>query len=536
MTEDGSRQTHTVLRDSLRTHRPGSEVLGRADAHEWCEITVKLRRRKELPEPIAGRPIAGDLARFGAQLVDIDAVTRVLKRYGLTIVSAEPAARAVTVAAPAATMERTFGVHLLRVKHGSRIYRGRVGCIHIPKGLEGMVTGVFGLDTRPMTSEKSARTPKPASVRPGRLPAPGDRAWYLPQELAKAYEFPDNAGEGQTIGIIELKGRYVANDLDEFCRIAGVGAAPQVIVTNVETLSRQDSNDSDAIKEVMLDIEVLAAVCPRATLAVYFSNFTEKGWIHAIDAALRDAENPPSVLSVSYGYAEGEYRWTAQAMSEVNDAFKEAAARGIPVSVAAGDDGSDDQIGDGMAHVHFPASSPYVLGVGGTALRKIGRKTDEEVVWFEGNGLIKDHGGSTGGGVSAVFGRPAWQRDIAIRSVNPHAPAGRCVPDVAANAARGTGYFMIAHGQQHVVGGTSASAPLWAGLLARLKSAGKPVGYVTPLFYKRRNGKPLGPFACNDITQGDNVTCAAGGYQAGKGYDAVTGWGTPNGRRLMHYL
>jgi kumamolisin len=309
------------------------------------------------------------------------------------------------------------------------------------------------------------------------------------------------------------------------------------VTINAEKLAAADRNDPDSIGECMLDVEVVAGVCPKATLAVYFSNFTEKGWVDVLDAALHDKTNAPSVLSCSYGLAEGTDIWTEQAMTVINDTLKEAAALGIPVCVAAGDDGSDDQVGDGQAHVDFPSSSPYVLCVGGTALKKNGVGFTESA-WFDGNGLRKDGGGSTGGGVSSVLPRPSWQ-NLNIASVNPNAPAGRCVPDVAADAAGSTGYLMVSQGKAAVSGGTSAAAPLWAALIARLNEAGKPVKYVTPLFYQsnpKTGGKPLGAAACNDVTKGNNKTAAAGGYECGQGYDAVTGWGSPNGQNLLGML
>jgi kumamolisin len=113
------------------------------------------------------------------------------------------------------------------------------------------------------------------------------------------------------------------------------------------------------------------------------------------------------------------------------------------------------------------------------------------------------------------------------------------MPDVAAVAAGSTGYLVVAQGNSEVSGGTSASAPLWAGLIARLNAAGKPLHYATPLFYQptpKTDGKPLGAVACTDITQGNNATAAVGGFQARPGYDAVTGWGTPNGKKLMQFL
>jgi|HubBroStandDraft_1064217.scaffolds.fasta_scaffold08429_3 kumamolisin len=526
--------THVELTGPKRMHRSGAEVLGRSDRHEWCQITVKVRRKAELPEPVAGQAVltrAQAATDHGADPADLAAVTAMANNYGLKVVSQNAATCSVKLAGPVEAMEKAFQVHLFRVKHGSRYYRGRVGSLFIPKELEHKVVGVFGLDTRPMARHRASG---PQSSRKG-IPAADTRPWYLPQELAAAYGFPDNDGSGQTIGIIELGGQYVASDLHLFGQLAGLASLPTVNVINAETVTSDSQTDDDFISEVMLDIEVAAAVCPGATIAVYFSNFTEQGWVDVIDSALNDTQNNPGVLSISYGLAEGTETWTPQAMSAVNDAMKEAAGRGIPVCISAGDDGSDDQVGDGPAHVDFPASSPYVLCVGGTTLPKSGAET----VWFEGDGLRKDHGGSTGGGVSSVYPPPAWQSGIDIRSVNPGAPAGRCVPDVSANAAQGTGYLLVAQGAQAVAGGTSAATPLWAALIARLLHAGKKIGFLTPLFYQpneKTAGQTLGAAACNDITSGSNATAKAGGYTAGPGYDAVTGWGSPRGDKLAELL
>jgi kumamolisin len=224
-------------------------------------------------------------------------------------------------------------------------------------------------------------------------------------------------------------------------------------------------------------------------------------------------------------------------MQAVNDTMKEAAVLGIPVCLASGDDGSDDQVGDGLAHVDFPSTSSFVLSVGGTSLNK---KTGAEVVWKEGDGLRADGGGSGGGGVSSVFPRPSYQQNINISSVNPGMINGRVIPDVCANAAGQTGYFTVANGQAGIVGGTSAAAPLWAALIARINAAlGKGVGFLTPLLYQsnpKTGGEPLGQAALKDITTGNNISAAAGGYTAGPGYDAASGWGSPNGAKLLSML
>jgi kumamolisin len=305
----------------------------------------------------------------------------------------------------------------------------------------------------------------------------------------------------------------------------------------VETIDSRSQSFQEACVEVMLDVETVAGACPGSKIVMYFSNFTEQGWVEAIDSAVHDSAHDFASISVSFGLAEGEVVWTEQAMELVNDSLKTAAALGIPVCIASGDDGSDDQVGDGRAHVDFPASSPFVLAVGGTTLiRKAGALT--EVAWKEGDGLRKDGGGSTGGGVSGVFPRPVWQT-VDITSVNPRAPKGRCIPDVSADAAESSGYRMVVFGKTITEGGTSAATPLWAAFIARLRAAGKNVGYLTPQLYQanaKTSGKPLGKMCCNDITKGNNATAAAGGYSAGEGYDAATGWGSPKGESFLEFL
>ena len=531
--------THVVLPGSCRYHRAGTQVLGRADAHEWCDVTIKLRRAEELPEPVAGKAVVSRADfdhRYGADTDDLATVENALAKAGLTIELKDVATRNIKAGGPVEAMEKLFQVHLLRVQHGDHSYRGRVGDIHIPKALDGIVTGVFGLDMRRMTRHRRGRIAHAATQE---VPPAANRPWFLPQELASIYQFPPGGGDGQTIGIIELGGQYIASDLAEFAQITGLRVPPKVVTIDVDKLSPQDRNDPSAIGECMLDVEVVAGVCPRSTLAVYFSNFTEKGWVDVLDAALHDRANKPSVLSISYGLAEGINIWTGQAMQAVNDTLKEAAALGVPVCIAAGDDGSDDQVGDGAAHVDFPSTSPFVLCVGGTMLKKRNGSGFTETTWFDGDGLRADGGGSTGGGVSEVIARPTWQKNIAIASVNPHARAGRCVPDVAADAAGSTGYFMVSQSNPQVSGGTSAAAPLWAALLARLMANGKTLGFFTPLLYQvnaKTARQPLGAAALTDITTGGNATAAAGGYKAAAGYDAVTGWGSPNGANLMKLL
>src|SRR5271166_1981935 len=341
---------------------------------------------------------------------------------------------------------------------------------------------------------------------------------------------------------LEFGGKFLPGDLSSFLSLVGLSTAtPNVLVRNIQPIAQPDQDAPDAIGEAMLDIEIVAAVCPKATIVALFSPWSESGWIANVDAIVSDPA-APSVVSISYGLAEGSDIWTQAAIDSINDALKGLANAGITVCVSSGDDGSDDQVPDGMAHLDFPAGSPYVLSVGGTALQKA---TGDEVLWFDGDGLRRDGGGSGGGGVSASNPRPSWQ-NISISSVNSGSIDGRIVPDVAANAAGSTGYLLFAPDSSdpstsvaQISGGTSAATPLWASLIARLQQAGKSVGFLPPKLYQpspTTGGQPVGAVAFNDIVIGDNATGTAPGYQATLGFDAVTGWGTPNGKALLANL
>jgi kumamolisin len=542
--------SHVVLPGSERFHRPGSEVMNLCEPQEMCDIMVKVRRKAELPEPDAAKPISKvDLAaKYGADSKDLDTVEKVLTAFGMTVKAKNEATHSIEFVGPVSAMEAAFKVKLDWVKHKVQVsldrqkeyvFRGRTGTLQIPDSLAGIVTGVFGLDTRPMIKHHRHNMTRATST----LPPPDSRPWFVPQELAEAYKFPDGDGSGQSVAILEFGGKYLPNDLKLFLQQVGLpNVSPNVQVRKVRPLPVQDQDDPDATGEVMLDIEIIAALCPKATIVVLFSQFTEDGWIANLDAIVSDPTSP-AIVSVSYGLAEGTDVWTPAAMASVNDTLKAMANAGITVCVSSGDDGSDDQTGSNKAQIDFPASSPYVLAVGGTALHK---DTGAEVSWFDSPGLRSQGGGSTGGGVSGVNPRPSWQKGLDINTVNPGALNGRIVPDVAANAAGSTGYFIVAPdastGQQAaglISGGTSAATPLFASLLVRIQQAGKVVGFLPPKLYASSptsGGKPVGAVAFRDITQGNNTTGNSTGYAAMKGFDAVTGWGSPIGDKLLDDL
>jgi kumamolisin len=266
----------------------------------------------------------------------------------------------------------------------------------------------------------------------------------------------------------------------------------------------------------MLDIEVIGALAPGAKIAVYFAPNTDQGFIDAITTAVHDSTNSPSVISISWGAPEP--MWTQASVQAMDQAFQAAAVMGVTVYCAAGDNGANDfQPGPGQQagnHVDFPASSPYVVGCGGTKITVASNAITDEVVWNDAGD------GATGGGFSAFFPTPAWQTSVQ--------GGQRGVPDVAADASPLSGYAIRVDGQNAVIGGTSAVAPLWAGLTALLnQSLGKPLGFANPVLY----GLDPSSGAFQDITQGDN-----NGFSAGPGWDACTGLGRPDGAKLLAAL
>jgi kumamolisin len=260
-----------------------------------------------------------------------------------------------------------------------------------------------------------------------------------------------------------------------------------------------------------------------ARIAVYFAQNSDAGFIQAVNQAVHDTANRPSVISISWGGPEAA--WSSQSLQAFNRVLQSAAAVGVTVCAASGDSGSDEGLQDGVNHVDFPASSPYALACGGTTLQALpGQGIRAETVWND----TASGGGASGGGVSTVFDLPAWQQGLSVTAsdggqTSPLAKRG--VPDVAGDASPQTGYEVSVAGTAAVMGGTSAVAPLWAALIARINAAaGSAAGWLNPTLYAN-------PGALRDVTQGNN-----GAYAASPGWDACTGLGSPDGAKLAAAL
>ena len=513
------------LAGSQRSLLPGAAPAGSVDAHERIELTVITRRAASLPRDAAGVPVRLSRAElwnyYGSDPADQSLVSEVLisREPALEVTSVDPVTRRLKIAGPTAAIARAFGTELsLAVTtgpHGQPVtHRYRTGGLLIPAELDGVIVAVLGLDNRPQ-ARPPIRRAAPETVQVS----------YTPPQVAEIYQYPAGTdGSGQTVAIIELGGGFSQTDLDTYFGGLGI-TVPSVSAVGVDGATNvPDQDPQGADGEVLLDIEIVGSMAPGAAQQVYFAPNTDQGFVDAVTDAVH-ADPTPVAVSISWGGPESS--WTAQAMTALDGAIADGVALGVTVTVAAGDNGSSDGVSDGQSHVDFPASSPHALACGGTSLQAdVATSTvTSETVWNDGSG-----GGATGGGVSVTFALPSWQATAGVPA-NPDGKPGRGVPDVAGNADPNTGYQVLVDGQQAVYGGTSAVAPLWAALTARLVQSGlKPLGLLQQAIYA--GVEPGTPVAgLRDITTGNN-----GAYSAGPGWDPCTGLGVPIGTALQDRL
>ncbi len=501
-----------AVQGSERRPLEGANKVSAVKKDEIIHVSIVLRRRDApaAPEPggvkHASREEYGVI--HGAAASDLAAVERFAHEHGLTVSERHADRRVVVLSGTAEAMQDAFGTELAYYETAGGIrYRGRIGEITVTDSIAPAVLAVLGLDNRPV-----------AKAHFRRRSAAGNSGSFTPTQIAQLYNFPTGVnGAGQTIGIIELGGGYAPSDLSTY--FSGLGIAePSITAVSVDGGQNQPGGDADG--EVMLDIEVAGAIAPGTNIIVYFAPNTDQGFHDAIAAAAHDTAHQPSIISISWGGPEDS--WTDQARTAMDAALQDAAQMGVTVTVAAGDDGSSDGVKDGKLHVDFPASDPNVLACGGTKLIAANGEISSEMVWNE----LKSNEGATGGGVSNLFPLPTYQAKAGVPKNSETGFQGRGVPDVSGDADPETGYAVRVDGQNTVIGGTSAVAPLWAALIALLnQQLGKPLGFVNPLLYQ------LPESAFRDITTGNNPA-----YKAGADWDACTGLGSPNGTALVAAL
>jgi len=545
------------LEGSERHPSKNAELLGPADANEKFEVTITLRRRtdgtpppdfdyyaKTPPRQRRRMSLESFAAKHGAHPDDIQRVEKFARLHGLTVVESHPARRTVAVSGSVEQMSKAFGVTLGRYRHTvvrrrgakpeTETYRGRDGFIHIPDDLKDVITGVFGLDNRNITKHNGADPP-------GTAPLPTT-------EITKLYQFPTNLAAGQTIGILS-EGGYLASDI-----VATFSGSPPFL-NDVSVDGATNGNFPDG--ETTQDICIAGLAAPGAAIAVYFQPGGEKGWVDLFNMVAHPGPGDPliSVISSSFYFCDGDDPDTLKnegvspgVISAVSAAFMDAAIQGITICIASGDTGASSKVGgnpaawglpfppDHKAHVQFPGSSPWVLAIGGTTIGNVSGLTFDEYVWNDPNALDPAQWGTTGGGVSPFFPRPSYQSAANVPLSLYDGSAGRGVPDVAGNASLNAGYSgLVVGGFPFIGNGTSASSPLWAGLIAVINGAlGVNVGFVNPAIYA------LGSSVFRTILPGggpaNNSNAGVAGYPAGPGWDACTGWGSPKGIALLFGL
>ena len=512
-------QKRIALPGSSRARARGASILGPTDPKQIVEVSVVLKHRRELNnEAHTAKRLTHEefAAIYGS---DPDHVTRIrafAAAHQLDVIedADSVARRTMKLRGTVANLEKAFGVTLNDYRQANARHRGRTGAIHLPEDVAGMVQGVFGLDNRPQALPHF-RLRRGLSAHAGNGQPAGT---FTPGQVATLYNFPTGVnGSGQTIGIIELGGGYNQQDLVNY--FSGMNPAPNVTSVSVDGGTNSPSTPDSADGEVLLDIEVAGSVAPGANIVVYFAPNTDQGFLDAMSTAIHDTANNPSVISISWGAPEVD--WTAQSMQTMDQVAQEAAALGVTITVASGDNGSTDGVNDGQNHVDFPASSPNVLACGGTSIQVASSiapgAITSETAWNE----LAQGGGATGGGYSSVFPQPGYQQQITNAT-------SRGVPDVSGDADPNTGYQVLVDGQWMVVGGTSAVAPLWAGLIALINQQNNArLGFMNPLIYPAQ----VKNSGFTDVTQGSNGT-----YNAGPGWDAATGLGSPLGMQLAGAL
>jgi hypothetical protein len=539
-------------------------------------------------------------ARFAPSAATIGALEATLRHGGLTVRSVSADGLLVSFSGTAARTAATFHTDLggYRLRDGRAVYANTTAA-RLPAAVAGHVQVVVGLDDlvvpQAVPVERATHPhglrAAPRVVTTSRGPnacaaATADADTFgglTDSQIAQSYGLTPlfrngNLGQGTTVDILDLYS-YADSDLKTFdnCFYGANGPSVYANLSSVDVDGGAQLPDFDGgTGETTLDAEDVQAVAPQAKTVVYEAPPTNFGFLDDI-AAMTDS--PAAIESISYGSCEQEEQATLPGYIQIeNDLFEQAAAEGKTVLSSSADNGSDTcsaDSGEPVAPIlspSDPSSQPYVTSVGGTAILAATDPPLEEV-WNDGAA-----GGAGGGGISAIWSQPAWQREATVPGIDDpdvinaaevvsggdfcltsgtKSPC-RELPDVSADASPNTGGITIyLGGFWTVIGGTSSSSPLWAAMLADIDSTRSPVaspktcaaatggvGFVSPSLYAIASVPAEYAASFNDVTIGnnDNFGVADGLYPATTGYDMATGLGTPQvtsadgGRGLSYYL
>ena len=437
----------------------------------------------------------------------------------------------------------------------------------VPDALADIATWVFRLA---YIEQPEPRLPPAPRLPTPRTPevAPDPRALkpehYFPPQFIDWYEFPARyRGAGQCIGVMALLGGYKHEDLDTFYAAMD---APRPEIVNVGPNTWATARGDLWINyEISMDLQIASSCAPEAKTVVYNAGARTSAevdvwhYYEVYSTAIFDELHRPSVLTLSGGMVENFYGyWTADEAEVLEGLFAAAACVGVTLVFPSGDSGSNHPTASFMfdmpAVVIYPGSSPWALSVGGTTVEVEAGELVGERVW---NRLdlhmhlqyrsakppaVPASLGASGGGVSRYFPRPSWQDRVEVPPYhvidftnwvfnNPQVFDGRGVPDVAACGDFLTGYKVHLDGRWCHGGGTSASTPLWAAMIARINQAlGRPVGFLNPVLYE------LATRAGAELFNRPSGSNGAFHADPDKAWNPCTGLGTPRGAALIEAL
>ncbi|KVZ49651.1 hypothetical protein WL18_05780 [Burkholderia ubonensis] len=539
---------YRLIKGSEHPHPTGYTKLKPTDSAHELTVTLLLRRRPgdaQSTARAAGGAIDGKgsvrptrdafALHHGADPKELDAVKAFASAEGLSIVDADAARRSVIVRGTVATVNKAFNVQLNDYQYPRGAYRSHDGAVSLPASIADYVEAVMGLTNRKVHA-KHFSTASAARKRASMDP-PNTRP-LTPAQVATLYNFPSGDGAGQTIGLYEMEtsegpAGYASSDIA--ATMAALGGLPVPHIIDVAVDGTQNSGQSDG--ETGLDVTVAGAIAPKATIAVYFAGAQTQNMIHALQMMIhpKAGEPTPSIVSISYGWGPddlGEPSFSDSEWQQFTMLFEDASTNRITVLVSSGDTGA--QVASAtQAQTSYPGSDPWVTACGGTTIGNVNGGAFDEWVW---NDVGAAGQGATGGGVSARFPVPSYQSEVALPKRVGTGQAGRGVPDIAGNASENSGYLQVIEGQQpQPVGGTSAVAPLYAGLVARINANnGFPAGYLNTILY----GLPASAFRAIGGAPGpvNNDFGNVKGYPVAPRWDACTGLGSLDGQVLQAAL
>jgi kumamolisin len=483
----------------------------------------------------------------GADPEELDAVAAFAKNNGMKVLETDAARRSVIVRGPVDAINKAFNVELNDYEYERGTYRSHDGAVKLPATIGDYVEAVVGLTNRQVHARHFSTARRHGGRALGKESNAGGREAtkdpvntqpLTPAQVAALYGFPAGDGAGQTIGLYEMEtgdgpAGYAASDIAATMKALGDLLTPRIVDVPVDGV--QNSGQSDG--ETGLDITVAGAIAPNATIAVYFAGGETQHIIHALQKMVHpNTGDPiPSIISISYGWGPddtGNPNFSDSEYAQITGLFEDAATNKITVFVSSGDSGAQIE-SKTQAQTSYPASDVWVTACGGTTIGDVNGSSFHEYVW---NDIGAAGPGASGGGVSGRFPVPDYQRSVSVPARIGTDQPGRGVPDIAGNASENSGYLQVINGSPpQPVGGTSAVAPLYAGLMARINAnLGQPVGYLNSTLYT------LPAMTFRDILgapgPANNSFGRVKGYNAGPGWDACTGLGSVHGEALQTAL